>query len=56
MNIVSTLTQTFCCILPCPICLVVFAIPASILTLKRRSARRFDAEVVSQEVSVSSQS
>jgi hypothetical protein len=54
MTIIHTFLEGFCCIIPCPIGLLLFAIPPFILTLRRRRAASV-AKQFSQELFATSQ-
>lgn len=49
MNTIQTFLEGFCCVIPCPIGLILFAIPPFVLTLRRRKAANA-AKQFSQEV------
>jgi hypothetical protein len=49
MNIIHTFMEGFCCLIPCPLGLILLAIPPFVLTLRRRRAANA-AKQSSQEV------
>lgn len=40
MTIIHTFFEGFCCVIPCPLGLIILAIPPFILTVRRRKAAR----------------
>ena len=53
MNMLHVFTEGFCCIIPCPIGLMLFAIPLFVLKLRRRKVTD-DASHAYQEIPANS--